>query len=127
MKCLSGRARREQAPRRAWTLMAPWGSTHSPGQPHAQVHGPGVQIDAAVESMLLVVEAHAWSPLAWVREPDPASWLEGASFLKIPRWGRSFAALGPYTLGTGPGPPQKETMISIKPLNQTGHANEVLS
>jgi hypothetical protein len=28
----------------------------------AQVHGVGVQIDAAVESVRLLVEAHAWSP-----------------------------------------------------------------
>ena len=46
--------------------------------------GPGVKIDAAVESMWLVVEAHGKLPRSrW--GPDPASWLEGASFLKIPR------------------------------------------
>jgi hypothetical protein len=50
----------------------------------AQVHGPGVQIDAAVKSMLLGVEAHGVLPrYRW--GPEPASWLEGASFLKIPR------------------------------------------
>src|SRR5262249_29484001 len=66
----------------------------------AQVHCPGVQIDAAVESVRVVVEAHSWSLLAWVREPEPASWL------KIPRLGQSFTASSPYTLGTGPGPSQ---------------------
>jgi hypothetical protein len=49
----------------------------------AQVHGPGVQIDAAVESMLLGVETHGKLPrYRW--GPEPAWWLEGASFLKIP-------------------------------------------
>src|SRR5262249_13022798 len=49
----------------------------------AQVHGSGVQIDAAVESVLMIVEAHGvlrrsrWGP-------EPAWWLEGTSFLKIP-------------------------------------------
>src|SRR5207244_690256 len=51
----------------------------------AQVHGSGVQIDAAVESVRLVVETHG-TPWAWDREPKPASWLGGAPFLKIPRW-----------------------------------------
>ena len=41
------------------------------------------QIDAAVESMLLVVETHGKLPrYRW--GPEPAWWLEGASFLKIP-------------------------------------------
>jgi hypothetical protein len=45
---------------------------------------PGVQIDAAVESVLAGVEAHGELPrYRW--GPEPASWLEGASFLKIPR------------------------------------------
>lgn len=50
----------------------------------AQIHGPGVQIDAAVELMRLGVETHGILPRSrW--GPEPASWLEGASFLKIPR------------------------------------------
>src|SRR5262249_43323101 len=53
----------------------------------AQVHCPGVQIDAAVESVRLVVEAHSWSPLAWVREPEPASWLEGYTLPENPTSG----------------------------------------
>src|SRR5262245_16381415 len=32
---------------------------------HADVHGPGVQVDAAVESMLALVESHSWSPSKW--------------------------------------------------------------
>ena len=32
----------------------------------ADVHGSGVQIDAAVESVLLVVEAHGATPEVWV-------------------------------------------------------------
>ena len=50
----------------------------------AEVPGPGMQIDAAVESVLLVVEAQGvLRRSGW--GPEPASWLEGASFLKIPR------------------------------------------
>ena len=49
----------------------------------ADVHGPGVQVDAAVESMLAGVEAHGSLRVGW--GPDPASWLGGAPSLKIPR------------------------------------------
>src|SRR5262249_7991104 len=56
----------------------------SGGVKDAQVHGPGMQIDAAVESVLLIVEAHGLLPrYRW--GPEPASWLEGTPFLKIPR------------------------------------------
>jgi hypothetical protein len=48
----------------------------------------GVQVDAAVESMLLGVETHRHG-LRGVGGPEPASWLEGASFLKIPRWDKA--------------------------------------
>src|SRR5262245_7587754 len=37
----------------------------------AQVHGPGVQIDATVESVLLGVETHHGPPWAWVRRLSP--------------------------------------------------------
>ena len=50
----------------------------------AEVPGPGMQIDAAVESVLLVVEAQGvLRRSGW--GPEPAAWWEGASFLKIPR------------------------------------------
>jgi hypothetical protein len=32
---------------------------------HAHMHGPGVQVDAAVESMLTLVKPHSWSPSKW--------------------------------------------------------------
>jgi hypothetical protein len=72
----------------------------------AQVHCPGVQIDAAVESVSLVVKAH--HGLLWNGSGSlsPHRGWKATSFLKIPRLGRSFAASSPYTLGTGPGPSQ---------------------
>src|SRR5262249_57799791 len=39
----------------------------------AQVHGPGMQIDAAVKSVRLRVETHTWSSWAWVRRLSPHS------------------------------------------------------
>ena len=53
----------------------------------AQVQSPGVQVDAGVESVLLAVEAHRGLRVGW--GPDPASWLGGASYLKIPRWDKA--------------------------------------
>jgi hypothetical protein len=79
----------------------------------AQVHRSGVQIDAAVESVRLLVEAHYG--LLWHGSGSLSlhrGWKATPS-LKIPRSGRSFAASSPYTLGTGPGPSQGRTMISI--------------
>ena len=43
----------------------------------ADRHGPGVQIDATVESVRFSVEVHAWSSLGMGPAPEPASWLEG--------------------------------------------------
>src|SRR5262249_53579961 len=51
----------------------------------AQSQGPGMEIDAAVESVLGGVEAHGEASAVWVRRPEPASWLAGASCPKIPR------------------------------------------
>ena len=75
-------------------------------------------IDAAVESVLSVVETHQVLLLAWVRGLDPAAWLEGAPFLKIPRQGQG-STLSPYILGTDPGPSQSEDMMSIQALQRT--------
>ena len=43
---------------------------------NAQIHASGVQIDAAVESVRLVVATHLVASVVAGR-PDPASWLEG--------------------------------------------------
>ena len=56
--------------------------------------------------------------------PEPASWLEGTPFLKIPRRDKA----NPCTrsiMGQAPAHPT-EAMISINLLQQTGHANTVL-
>src|SRR5262249_55403682 len=58
---------------------------------------PGVESDAAVESMLGGVEAHG-PGLRGVGSPEPAAWLAGASCLKIPPTG-SGTALIPFTQG----------------------------
>jgi hypothetical protein len=52
----------------------------------ADVHRSGVQIDAAIEWMLLCIESHHGPP--WLGEAvEPASWLPGDTpRLKIPRW-----------------------------------------
>src|SRR5262249_31112480 len=50
----------------------------------AEGEGPGVEGDAGVESVRSVVEAHVMVSLGWAG-PEPASWLEGTSFLKMPR------------------------------------------
>jgi hypothetical protein len=56
----------------------------------AQVQGSGMQIDAAVELVRLIVETHHGSPWAWVRELEPASWLEGTHLPEDPTLGRRF-------------------------------------
>jgi hypothetical protein len=54
------------------------------GVEDAEGERSGVEIDAAVESVLSGVEAHGVLRRAeW--GPDPGSWSEGASFLKVPR------------------------------------------
>src|SRR5262249_26369174 len=54
----------------------------------AQVHGPGVQVDAAVESVLVGVDADGHG-LHGVGGPEPAAWSEGAPFRKSPRWDKA--------------------------------------
>jgi hypothetical protein len=80
-----------------------------------------VQIDAAVELVSLLVETHHGSPWAWARVLEPASWLEGASFLKIPRWAEASAS-SPYTLGTSTQPIPTEAMKIIQRMKLTGAA-----
>src|SRR6516165_9267045 len=72
----------------------------------AQVHCPGVQIDAAIKCVRVLVKTH--SGLLWHGSGSlsPHRGWKATPFLKIPRLGRSFAASSPYTLGTGPGPSQ---------------------
>jgi hypothetical protein len=53
----------------------------------ADVHGPGVQVHAAVESMLTGVEAHGNLRVGW--GPEPASWWGAPDSLKIPRWDKA--------------------------------------
>src|SRR5262249_30613209 len=91
----------------------------------AQVHCPGVQIDAAVESVRLVVGAHSWSPLAWVREPEPASWLEGYTLPENPTFGPKLHGFEPVYPWDRPRPIPSETMISIKALHPTAAASRV--
>jgi hypothetical protein len=55
------------------------------GVEDAEIHASGVEIDAAVEGMWLGVEAHAWSSLGMGAVSEPASWLQRASLLKVPR------------------------------------------
>src|SRR5262249_508364 len=45
----------------------------------------------------------SWPPWGWAGVLEPASWLEGASFLKIPRWAKA-SPWARLPLGTGPGP-----------------------
>jgi hypothetical protein len=58
--------------------------TQYPRLEDAEVHGSGVEIDAAVESVLLVGEARG-RPRRNRWGPEPALWLERAPFLKTPR------------------------------------------
>jgi hypothetical protein len=50
----------------------------------AQVQRPGMQVDAAVELVRSRVDSHRG--FLGAGGPEPVSWLEGASLLKIPRW-----------------------------------------
>ena len=59
--------------------------------------------------------------LRWARAPEPASWLEGAPFLKIPRWADASAPSPFYPWDWLPAHP-KAAMMIIKPLNLTGAA-----
>lgn len=59
------------------------------GVANAEVHRPGMEIDATVVLVRLVVEAHRHCLLCDGAESEPASWLERATFLKIPRPART--------------------------------------
>ncbi len=56
--------------------------------------------------------------LRWAWAPEPASWLEGAPFLKIPRLGRRLGAEPVYPWDRFPAHP-KAAMMIIKALNLT--------
>ena len=88
----------------------------------AQVHCPGVKIDATVESVRLVVETHVRVSFGMGPGPEPASWLEGAPFLKIPRWGQGLG-LEPVYPWDRPRPIPGETMISITSLHRTAYGS----
>ena len=59
--------------------------------------------------------------LRWAWAPEPASWLEGASFLKIPRWADASAPSPFYPWDWLPAHPN-EAMMIIKRLKLTGAA-----
>ena len=59
--------------------------------------------------------------LRWAWVPEPASWLEGASFLKIPRWADASAPSPFYPWDWLPAHPN-EAMMIIKRLKLTGAA-----
>jgi hypothetical protein len=44
-----------------------------------------MEVDATVESVLLIVKTHVMDSLGWVG-PDPGSWLQATRLLKLPRW-----------------------------------------
>ncbi len=71
----------------------------------AEVHGPGMEIDAAVKSVLLVVESHDHCLSLDGAGLEPASWLKRASLPKIPRWATASAA-SLYNPWDEPGPSQ---------------------
>ena len=56
--------------------------------------------------------------LRWAWAPEPASWLEGAPFLKIPRLGQRSRAEPVYPWDSFPAHP-KGAMMIIKRLNVT--------
>src|SRR6516162_8660656 len=56
--------------------------------------------------------------LRWAWAPEPASWLEGAPFLKIPRLGQRSRAEPVYPWDRFPAHP-KGAMMIIKSLQQT--------
>jgi hypothetical protein len=68
---------------------------------HVGKHASGVQIDAAVESVLLVV-VHAHVLLVTGR-PDPASWLPCSGKAETSTLGPAQAAI-PFYMATGAGP-----------------------
>src|SRR2546422_6563931 len=59
--------------------------------------------------------------LRWAWAPEPASWLEGAPFLKIPRWADASAPSPFYPWDWLPAHP-KAAMMIIKALQQTAGA-----
>src|SRR5712692_8412859 len=69
----------------------------------AQVRGPGMQIDAAVESVLTLVETHHGPPWTWVRCLSPHRGWKASALPENPTLGRG-TSLSPFYLGTGAGP-----------------------
>ena len=63
--------------------------------------------------------------LRWAWAPEPASWLEGAPFLKMPRWADASAPSPFYPWDWLPAHP-KAAMMIIKPLQPTAAAMSVL-
>ena len=58
----------------------------------------------------------------WVREPEPASWLEGYTLPENPTFGQKLRGFEPVYTWDRPRPIPSETMISIKRLKLTGAA-----
>src|SRR4051794_4234805 len=88
-----------------------------------------MEIDAAVKSVLLVVESHShWLRLRSLRSDgaglDAASWSKRTPLLKIPRPGQSLRALSRIPIGTSP-PIPAEAMMSIHAIykDHTGTEN----
>src|SRR6516225_3228138 len=73
-----------------------------------------------------ILPSLARSPLAWVREPEPASCLEGYTLPENPTLGPKLRGFEPVYLWDRPRPIPSETMISISELQQTAAAILVL-
>src|SRR6516165_3337356 len=58
----------------------------------------------------------------WVREPEPASWLEGYTLPENPTLGQKLRGFEPVYPWDRPRPIPSETMISIKSLHPTADA-----
>ena len=90
---------------------------HSPRQPAgAQVHVPGMRIDAAVESVLALIETHHGPPSGMGPAPEPAPWLEGYGLPENPTLGRG-TSLSPFS--THSSPPWRSTRRGSWPSPST--------